>query len=363
MYAQKSRSETKPRYDVPSMADIRRLKPNGFTVASTFSGCGGSSLGYRMAGYSVLYANEFIEAAREAYSLNCSDSTVVDGRDIRTVTGEDILAKIGKSPGELDLLDGSPPCASFSTAGKRQKHWGKVKEYSDGAQRTDDLFFEFVRILRSIQPRVFVAENVSGLVKGAAKGYFLDILAALKGAGYGVECRLLDAKWLGVPQSRQRTIFIGVRSDLKVDPKFPKPLPFFYSLRDAIPEIGRPKEKIDPETDISRFAIGQEWETLRPGRASEKYFNLVRCSPDLPAPTVCALHGGASVASITHPFQKRKFSIDELKRICSFPSDFKLSGSYQQQWERLGRAVPPLMMFQIAKTIEKEILCQVKSIR
>ena len=114
-----------------------------------------------------------------------------------------ILKAIGLKAGEIDAMEGSPPCASFSTAGKREKHWGKAKKYSDTVQRTDDLFFEYVRLIDGLKPRAFVAENVSGLVKGVAKGWFLEILAKLKACGYRVECRLLDAQWLGVPQARQ----------------------------------------------------------------------------------------------------------------------------------------------------------------
>ena len=102
--------------------------------------------------------------------------------------------------GQLDLLDGSPPCASFSTSGTRDAGWCKVKKYSDVHQRVDDLFFEYVRLIKGLQPKTFVAENVSGLVKGKAKGYFKIILAALKECGYNVSCRVLDAQWLGVPQ-------------------------------------------------------------------------------------------------------------------------------------------------------------------
>ena len=159
------------------MAEINALDWNGLNAISTFSGCGGSSLGYRMAGYRVLYANEFIDAARDTYNANKRDYTYLDGRDIRTVTSESILEIIKLKKGELDLLDGSPPCASFSTAGKREKAWGKVKKYSDKAQRVDDLFFEFARLLEGLQPKTFIAENVSGLIKGTAKGYFLEILS------------------------------------------------------------------------------------------------------------------------------------------------------------------------------------------
>jgi DNA (cytosine-5)-methyltransferase 1 len=377
------------------MAEIAALPWNGFTAASTFSGCGGSSLGYRMAGFRVLYANEFIPAARETYRANAAPYTHLDDRDIRTVTAQSILDLIGLKAGELDLLDGSPPCASFSTAGKREKGWGEVKKYSDSEQRSDDLFFEFARLVEGIQPKVFVAENVSGLIKGSAKGYFLEILAALKACGYRVSARLLDAQWLGVPQARQRLIFVGVRNDLQIDPVHPTPLPYRYSIRDALPWItravhgnygagfakrgtdlpvtrpsptvlagvhgGAPHQfYVEDEADISRFAIGEQWDKIGPGGQSDKYFQLVRPSADGPSPTITAAGGVSSLAAVTHPTEKRKFSIAELRRICGFPDDFVLTGTYGQQWERLGRAVPPVMMSHIAATVRDSILSKVE---
>lgn len=385
----------KPPYRVPSMDEIRALPWNGFNAISSFSGTGGSSLGYRMAGFRVLWASEFIDAARDSYNANKAPYTIVDGRDIRHVTADDILSAIKMKPGELDLFDGSPPCASFSTAGKRAKGWGKVKQYSDKAQRTDDLFFEYTRLLRGLQPKTFVAENVSGLVKGVAKGYFLEILRELKSCGYKVTCRVLDAQWLGVPQARQRTIFIGVREDLGLDPVHPKPLPYRYSVRDALPWItdcssnsshvqtwvgsDRPAPtvtatipskslSIESETDISRYAIGAEWDRMgKPGTQSEKYRSLIH--PDLgkPCNTITCPPNATfsptapiSSGSVVHPTEKRKFSIAELKRICAFPDDFILTGTYAQQWERMGRAVPPVMMSHIAATVRDEILARIK---
>lgn len=384
------KDKMKPPYKVPSMEEIRSLPWNGFTAASTFSGCGGSSTGYRMAGFKILWASEFIDAARDSYKANAAPYTIVDGRDIREVQPDDILKATGLKPGELDLFDGSPPCASFSTAGKREAGWGKVKKYSDKEQRTDDLFFEFTRMIRGIQPKTFVAENVSGLIKGTAKGYFLEILKELKACGYRVSCKVLDAQWLGVPQARQRTIFVGVREDLGLDPVHPKPLAYRYSVRDALPWIvmqgdngpfgggqmreanspsptvgaspntgnGRfPASLVEAETDISRYAIGAEWDKIgRPGGKSEKYFQLVRPSLDAPCPTITQRGGDNTCASVTHPTEKRKFSIAELKRICGFPDDFILEGTYAQQWERCGRAVPPVMMSHIAATVRDEIL-------
>lgn len=344
---------SKPPYRVPLMSEIASLPWNGFTAASTFSGCGGSSLGYKMAGFRVLWASEFIPSAQETYRANHPD-TILDTRDIRTVQAEEVLAALKMQPGELDLFDGSPPCASFSTAGKREAGWGRVKSYSDTKQRTDDLFHEFIRLVRGIQPKVFVAENVSGLVKGTAKGYFLEIIAALKASGYRVTCRVLDAQWLGVPQQRQRTIFVGVREDLNLEPVHPKPLPYRYSVRDAWLSVQRTEEIYFTSTKLY-----EHWKTLKPGQGHERLINLKRMSYEKPSFTVCQTWGNGT-AAITHPEIPRYPTIAELRRICTFPDDFMLCGSYKRQWERLGRAVPPVMMSHIAATIRDEILAKIK---
>lgn len=443
------------------MLEIAALPPNGYTVVSTFSGCGGSCLGFKIAGYRIAWASEFVPAAQDVYRRN-HPNTVLDIRDIRQVTAGDIFQATGLKAGELDVFEGSPPCASFSTAGKREATWGKTKVYSDTKQRTDDLFFEYARLLRELQPKVFVAENVSGLVKGTAKGYFKIILRALRDCGYVVEVRLLDAQWLGVPQMRQRLIFQGVRIDLGLSPSWPKPLPYRYSVRDALPWIVRQGDNgpfgagamrradgepsgtigtgpqagngrfppsivdariegangynghasysvdqpmatvqqsrsgriatngsrayrdkrgafghdgditdqpaptvlsdsvgthwIEPEADISRYAIGAEWNQLRPGERSDRYFQLKRLTTEQPSDTITQRGGDRGVAAITHPTERRKFSIAELKRICAFPDDFILTGTYAQQWERLGRAVPPIMMRAVAERIRDDIL-------
>lgn len=379
---------SKPPYRVPSMADVARARgTNGLKMMSTFSGCGGSCLGFELAGFTVLWANEFVPAAREVYQLN-HPGVPVSAEDVRAVDPLRVLRQLGLKPGQLDVLEGSPPCASFSTAGKRAKGWGQVKKYSDVEQRTDDLFFEFARFVRVVQPRAFVAENVSGLVKGVAKGYFKQILRELQACGYRVEARLLDAQWLGVPQQRQRVIFVGLRADLGADPGacFPAPLPYRYSVADACPWIvthlnvhnhgthdltGRPSCTIrttdsgqhkvltardpDPPT-LDGTAIGREALTLREGEQSGVYFQLQRADRGKPSPTICACHGGKGVASVIHPTEMRKFSILELKRICSFPDDFRLAGTYARQWERLGRAVPPLMMRAVAVRVRDALL-------
>ena len=329
---------SKPAYRVLSMKEIDEIPWNGFNVVSTFSGCGGSSLGYKMAGFKVAWASEFIQSAQETYRANHS-GTILDCRDIRTVKAEEVLAAMNMKPGELDILDGSPPCASFSTAGKRESGWGTIKKYSDKKQRTDDLFFEFIRLLKGIKPKVFVAENVSGLVKGTAKGYFLEILAAMKASGYRVTCRVLDAQWLGVPQQRQRTIFIGVRENLNIDPAHPKPLKYRYSVRDAVSDA----ITVNRHGGDYVSASSQSSPSIMSGDAKRK--------------DTAQFSAGGWITTATG---KRKFTIAELRRICAFPDDFILHGSYEQQWERLGRAVPPVMMSHIAKTIRDEILLKVQ---
>lgn len=359
-------------YKVPSMKEIENIPWNGFNVVSTFSGGGGSCLGYRMAGYRVLYANEFIEEARNTYKANHPNS-YLDGRDIRTISGDDILNIINLEKGEIDLLDGSPPCCAFSTAGKREQGWGKVKSYSDSKQRVDDLFFEYTRLLNDLQPKVFVAENVSGLVKGTAKGYFKEILKEMKSCGYTVSARLLNAKYLGVPQSRERIIFVGVRNDLVekygVLPAHPKPLKKVYTLSDALKNVKNdPAEEQELEAEErkhSRYKVLQKI-PKNPHKklsgslyANGSYFNLIRESMNEPCSTICQANGKTASSGNVHPLHDRKFTIAELKRITSVPDDFVLTGTYAQQWERLGRMVPPVMMKSIAETVEREILCKI----
>jgi DNA (cytosine-5)-methyltransferase 1 len=349
----------KPLYSVPSMAEIDALPHNGYKVASTFSGAGGSCLGYRIAGYDVLYASEFIEEAQVTYRANHPHS-YLDTRDIRTVTSADILDILDLAPGELDILDGSPPCAAFSTAGKRNESWGKVKTYSDKEQRVDDLFFEYTRLLEGVRPKVFVAENVSGLIKGKAKGYFLRILAALKAAGYYVACRVIDAQWLGVPQSRERTIFVGVRSDLGLPPVFPSPLPYRYSVVESLANLPIEKEAkwISTSSDTYRY-----WRETLPGKSlsiacknitgKNSFLTHVKQAPYRPCSTITQ-----GTQQLYHWVEPRTLSLEELRRVGSFPDDFILTGSFSQKWERIGRAVPPLMMAAIARTIASDILAR-----
>lgn len=364
------------------MQEIAEIPKNGLKVISTFSGCGGSCLGYRMAGFEVIWANEFVPSAQITYRSNADPASILDKRDIRNVKPEEILAATKLKKTELDIFDGSPPCQAFSMCGDRQKGWGKTKVYEHGAQQCNEtLFDEYIRLLKGLKPKVFIAENVNGLVKGVAKGFFLEILKALKAEGYRVSCRLLDAQWLGVPQRRKRVIFIGVRNDLNQEPVFPKPLPYYYSVKDACPWI----EKIAGSISYTDFKnrnhkprfinsdhpsgtiiaaphlgnglclgpkVLEQWEQTHIGKSSPKYWQLIKADLRKPSPTITGPNG----VGITLPNEPRRFTITELKRICSFPDDFSLIGSYHQQWERLGNSVPPLMMKAVSECIRDKIL-------
>lgn len=366
------------------MEDVRAVPWNGYTVASLFAGAGGSSLGYRLAGFRVLYANEFIREAADVYRANAAPWTHVDERDVRGIGAEEIRVACSMAwdampdverrfSGELDVLDGSPPCRSFSTAGLRAEVWGKSKTYSeDVSQRDDDLFYEYARLLAGLRPRVFVAENVTGLIRGISQGYYKKITTALADAGYVVGARVLDASRLGVPQSRKRVFIVGVRADLAargIAPAFPTPLPYVYSLRNAMPELeaGELVEHATGHnghapytTDGPMRAVVAQWiarivrpAELGPGAGGE----WKPADPKLGARrTYSPYRPAAATSSGAKPVERRALTLAELRSVCSFPADFVLLGSYAQAWERLGRAVPPLMMRALATTIRDDVL-------
>lgn len=345
-----------PKYTLKTVKEMREATDNGghlFEVVSLFAGGGGSSTGYRMAGGKVLAINEFIPEAIATYSANWPTTKIIAG-DIRKITGQDILDQIGKKKGELDILDGSPPCSAFSTAGARDKGWGKEKKYSDASQsNVEDLFFEYIRILRDVQPKVFVAENVAGLTVGVAKGYFNHIIRELRASGYVVACKVLNAKWLGVPQSRNRTIFVGIRSDLwredMKDNMHPKPMSEIVTLEDAFKGLVFTEQDRD-ETDVSKYATGQRLKELKAGEQHKKNFSLTKASPKNVSDCITATTGCLSAAAPRH-WDNRAFTVAETKRIMSIPDDYILTGSYQQKVERLGRMVAPLMMKAVAEQI------------
>ncbi len=181
-------------------------------VFSCFACGGGSTMGYKLAGFDVIGCNEIDPKMMEAYKANHNPKYSYL-EPIQTFKLRDDL------PDELynlDILDGSPPCSSFSMAGNRESDWGKEKVFREGQaeQVLDTLFFDFIDLAKKLQPKVVIAENVKGLLLGEAKQYVIQIYRELEAAGYYVQHWLLDASKMGVPQRRERVFFIALRKDL-----------------------------------------------------------------------------------------------------------------------------------------------------
>jgi DNA (cytosine-5)-methyltransferase 1 len=322
---------------------LEHLQPkpaNAPTVISTFAGAGGSSLGYSMAGFRELLAVEWDNNAVETFKLNFHDVPVYHG-DIAKLSVDEVLSMTGLKPGELDIFDGSPPCQGFSTAGKRQID-----------DPRNSLFREYVRLLRGLRPKVFVMENVSGMVKGVMKLVFVEILKELKASGYKVSARLLNAMYFGVPQSRERMIFIGVRDDLGIEPSHPiaetevvNIKRAWSSLPDGLSQDTFTGKLLEIASKILPFGDGSD---VVPG----SWFNLKRLQNDKPSRTIQKSTG------LMPENENRNLTIPELKRIGAFPDNYLLTGDFISQWARIGNSVPPLFMRSIARHIRENILAK-----
>lgn len=197
-----------------TLKDATFTKDKG-TVFSCFAGGGGSSMGYKLAGFDVIGCNEIDHRMMYAY---CQNNGNPKFRYLEAI--QDFVKEKEMPPElyELDILDGSPPCSSFSLASVggecgRQNGWGKKKKFREGQseQILDTLFFDFIELAGRLHPKVVVAENVRGLLLGEAKGYVSRIYREFDKAGYHVQHWLLDAQYMGVPQRRERVFFIALR--------------------------------------------------------------------------------------------------------------------------------------------------------
>lgn len=194
-----------------TLKDVVFTKDKG-KVFSCFACGGGSTMGYKLAGFDVLGCNEIDPKMIEAYKVNHNPKYAY----LEPIQTFKLRKDLPKELYELDILDGSPPCSSFSMAGNREKDWGKDKVFREGQamQVLDTLFFDFIDLAKELKPKIVVAENVKGLLMGAAKSYVIAIYKAFDEAGYTCQHFLLDASKMGVPQRRERVFFIALRKDL-----------------------------------------------------------------------------------------------------------------------------------------------------
>ena len=331
-----------------NLADGYIMPRNGHKVFSTFACGGGSTMGYKLAGYEMIGICEIDPQMARIYKKN-HNPKMVFLEDIRVFRKRDDL------PLELfnlDILDGSPPCSSFSTAGNREKDWGKEKVFREGQakQRLDDLFFEYIALVKRLRPKVAVAENVSGLLKGAAKGYVKEIQAAFNEAGYDLQVFLFNAASMGVPQKRQRSFFIARRSDLNLPPlkcNFDdKPITFGEIRREGDGQCKNPTER-DKKIWDNYIATDKTYGDVNLRLVGKPTgFNSVFVRDTDVCNTIVASSGGAMVV----PTKKRFLSVRELKCCGSYPQDYDFMDADPKYV--IGMSVPPVMTARIAEQIQ-----------
>lgn len=329
-----------------NLTDLVKVKKNGLNVFSCFSCGGGSTMGYKMSGFNVIGCNEIDPEMMEIYKKNHNPKfSFLEG--IQTFK---LRNDLPKEMYNVDVLDGSPPCSSFSIAGNREKKWGVKTKFREGqaTQILDDLFFHYIDLAEKIKPKVIVAENVKGLLQGNAKGYAKQIIKKLKDAGYEVQLFLLNGATMGLPQKRERVFFICRRKDLNLkDIKLEfneKPI----ILREAF------KNVTTKGRDKSKSKNHYLWKKCKPGRALSSVhpkgslFNWAKWSPDEPAPTL------TSHAHLCFHWESmREMSVEEMQLVSSFPMDYKFKSENLAGYQ-MGMSVPPIMIHKISKEIARQ---------
>lgn len=329
------------------LKDLSKVKKNGCKVFSCFSCGGGSSMGYKLSGYEVVGNCEIDPKTNEMYKANHNPKYSFN-MDIR-----DFL-NLKEYPDELynlDILDGSPPCTSFSTAGVRDKGWGKKKRFAEGnkLQRLDDLFFPFIEVAGKLRPKVIVAENVVGIVKGKARGYVTEVLKEYDRQGYNTQIFKLNAATMGVPQRRERIFFISHRKDLAY-PKLKlsfndKPILFGeYRSEKGISFTGVANKYLKQRTYKDKCLADIK---KRLGEKETGFTSLIIHDKDV-CPTICS--GG----TVFRGYDGMKLSDNDFILSQSFPLDYKFAGKSVQF--TCGMSVPPIMMARISKEIYKQWL-------
>jgi len=316
---------------------------NGLKVFGTFICGGGSTMGYKLAGFEHLGGVEIDPQVADVYKTNHDPKYlfVEDIRDFanRTEFPEDLY--------NLDILDGSPPCSSFSMAGNREKDWGKEKVFREGQtkQRLDDLFFDYIKLAKKLQPKVVIAENVKGMLQGNAKTYVKRVKDEFEKAGYKVQLFLLNAASMGVPQKRERVFFICQRNDLnfpKLELKFNEVAIPFGNLFENIEYNDLTKNELylwnnkiygDGDFGIINIRLGNKQNSFTTKLLyKEKVCNTVT--------------GGDNNILFDIP---RKTTKNEVCQIGTYPLDYnfkKIEPKYL-----IGMSVPPVMTAQVATEI------------
>lgn len=315
----------------------RQTERSHLKVVSLFSGAGGLDLGFVQSGFEIVWANDIDRLSVDTYRNNIGNHIVLG--DIKNVSIDTIPA--------CDVLIGGFPCQGFSVANTK-----RVLE-----DERNKLYREYLRFLRELQPKMFVAENVKGILSIGKGEVIKQIIKEFEDVGYRVDCKLLNAADFGVPQTRQRVIIVGVRDDLDICFTFPD------STHSQFGEDGKERwvsvsESFDgiPDPDGSNAHDVPNNEYSQYKLIMNGYLGKRPVDPDKPAPTVTARgdrKGGVVV--LPHPSGKRRMTVRELARIQDFPLDFEFIGSRTDCYRQIGNAVPVGLAKSIANEVKRAL--------
>lgn len=328
-------------------------------VFTCFSCGGGSTMGYKLAGFDVIGCNEIDPKMMEVYIKNHNPKYSFL-ESIQTFKNRNDLPS---ELYELEILDGSPPCSSFSMVGNREKDWGKQKVFREGQaeQVLDTLFFDFIDLAKKLKPKIVIAENVKGLLIGNAKKYVRKIYKQFDEAGYIVQHWLLDASKMGVPQKRERVFFIALRKDLAKQ--------FLYNI-DMFTIV--PKLELnfnEPKIEFNEVFCDY---TDRPLSENMKAIWDLRKKGDKSFEIINERENGKKFLHFGHKFINMKGTIntilgndqcclfdfpryrnfDELCSCGSYPKDYDFLSNKPEYL--IGMSVPPIMIAQISSKIYEQ---------
>ena len=308
-------------------------------------------MGYKRAGCEVIAANDIDPEMAWHYRLNIKPKHY-----FLCPINELLTKELPPELFDLDILDGSPPCSTFSMAGSREKAWGKEKHFREGQakQVLSDLFFDYLDLVGRLRPKVAIAENVKGMIQGNAKGYCKLVMARLKEIGYRPQLFLLNAADCGVPQKRERVFFCAVREDVSDKKLVLQPKHRWISAGEAVSDLQVLTDDEICDTKPTEFEL--KWHPKTPKGKSfcnamemqgqkGSSFNNIKLNDDLPSVTLPAN------ASVTYHWSEcRKLTYREWKRLGSFPDDYHAKtdkiGKYM-----IGMSVPPKMAEQVARAV------------
>lgn len=340
-----------------SFADYPEEK-NGLKVFSCFACGGGSTMGYKLAGCEVLWCVEIDPKINELYVKNHHPkyNFVMDLRDFNKIPNDELPDELF----HLDILDGSPPCTTFSVAGEREKYWGKKKKFREGQaeQTLDDLSFVFIETVAKLKPRYVIMENVEGLLLGEAWAYVQRIYSDLSSKGYKTKHWLLKGENMGIPQTRHRVFFLSVREDQNVDLDRIDMTFNYEPVTYAEIKYGS-GESMNENTVVFQWLLKAEpcdkrlSDTVVRCGEKEKLFSHMICWPNNVMQTV------AASGEIFRGEEKTRVSINDIIAAQTFPQDYVFPvNTYDMVKYVCGMSVPPVMMKRFVQR-----LLEVKAIR